>query len=187
MKINLSSPIETSPTPAARPATAADIDEIVRITNLAYACEAFCIRGDRTNATDIAAKFESGTFLVIEDAGDPARLLGSVYAMTNGPRGYLGMLTVAPAAQGRGLSRRLVAAVEDFCRRAGCSFLDLTVVNLRTELFAFYAGLGFAACDTVPFPQPDRTRMPLHLVRMTKALVAPELLPAPARAEGTPA
>lgn len=180
MKIDPAVAIANGHRPAVRPAVAGDIAEIVRITNLAYACEAFCILGDRTNAADIAAKRASGTFLVIADPADPPRLVGSVYAIATGPRGYLGMLTVAPDAQGRGLSRLLVATVEDYCRRAGCSFLDLTVVNLRAELFAFYAGLGFAACDTVNFPQPDRARMPLHLVRMTKALVAPALLAAPA-------
>lgn len=179
MQINLSNPIDDSQAPAVRPATAGDIDEIVRITNLAYICEAFCIRGDRTDAADIAAKSAAGTFLVIEDPSDPSRLVGSVYAIAEGSRGYLGMLAVAPDAQGRGLSRFLVNAVEDFCRKAGCSFLDLNVVSLRPELFPYYLRLGFAAAGTVAFPQPDRLLQPLHLVRMTKALVALEQLPAP--------
>lgn len=163
----------------ARPATAADIAEIVRVTNLAYLKEAFCIRGDRTDFADIAQRREAGTFLVIDDPADPTRLVGSVYTQALGPRGYLGMLAVAPDMQGRGISRILVAAAEHFCRSAGCSFLDLTVVNVRTELFTFYARLGFAAVDVAAYPLPDRMIQPIHLVRMTKALVPPEALAAP--------
>ncbi len=163
----------------ARPAGAAEIAEIVRITNLAYLKEAFCIRGDRTDFADIAQRQTAGTFLVIDDPADAAKLVGSVYAQADGARGYLGMLAVAPDAQGRGISRILVMAVELFCRTAGCSFLDLTVVNVRTELFTFYARLGFAAVDVATYPLPDRMIQPIHLVRMTKALVPLGNIPPP--------
>jgi GNAT superfamily N-acetyltransferase len=162
-----------------REASTADIAEIVRITNLAYLTEAFCICGDRTDLADITQRCEAGTFLVIDDPADVSTLIGSVYTVASLPRGYLGMLAVAPHAQGHGIARHLVTAVEHFCRDAGCSFLDLAVVNLRTELFAFYAKLGFAAVDVAAYPAPERMILPLHLVRMTKALVAPEKLPAP--------
>ena len=95
-------------------------------------------------------------------------------------RGYLGLLSVGPDAQGQGHSRLLVAAVEDHCRNAGCSFLDITVVNVRSELFPFYAKLGFAAFDVLPFPVPELARQPLLLVRMTKPLVAPPQMALPA-------
>jgi GNAT superfamily N-acetyltransferase len=153
-----------------RAATEADIPEIIRVTNRAYRAESFCIKGERTDADDIRALCEAGRFLVIDDAECPTRLLGSVYLKITGARGYLGMLAVDPDAQGRGFSRLLVAAVETQCRAGGCGFVDLTVVNLRDDLFSYYRKLGFLEGETMPFPVPERMLKPLHLVRMSKAI-----------------
>ena len=153
-----------------RAATVADIPAIVRVTNLAYGVEAFCIQGQRIDAGEVQARMGSGGFLVIDDALEAATLRASVYTSLIGGRGYLGILSVAPGHQGRGLARALIAAVEERCRRADCDFLDISVVNLRQELFPFYARQGFVATSILPFPSPDRCLQPLHLVQMTKAL-----------------
>ena len=160
--------------PHVRPATIEDLDAIVTITNRAFLCEQFCVTGDRTDAADIGQLFAIGKFFVVDDPANPHRLLGSVFGSIENSRGYLGLLSVDPDAQAQGHARLLVAAVEQYCRAAGCNFLDITVVNMRDELFPFYAKLGFSAFDLVPFPVPERARMPLQLVKMTKALLAPK-------------
>jgi ribosomal protein S18 acetylase RimI-like enzyme len=151
-----------------RPAWPDDLPEIVRVTNLAYEVEAFCLRGARTDEADVEARMGEGLFLVCEEA--PGRLLGSVFLSMAEGRGYLGTLAVDPACQGQGLAQRLVAAVEAECRAAGCRHLDLSVVNLRRELFPFYAKLGFLPTARLPFPRQEKVITPLHLVQMTKAL-----------------
>jgi len=151
-----------------RKAVASDIPEIVRITNLAYAVEAFCIRGERTRPEEVAGLLEAGMFLV-EPGG--SGLKGSVFLRREGSRWYLGLLSVAPDCQGRGLGRRLVGAAEEACRAEGGKFLDLTVVSERKELFAFYEGLGFHPNDVLPFREPGKLLRPCHLVKYTKALV----------------
>jgi GNAT superfamily N-acetyltransferase len=88
----------------------------------------------------------------------------------HGDRGHFAMLSVDPPFQGKGLSRLLMNAVEERCREAGCSALDIEIVNLREELPAFYAANGFAPIDTVPFPDVRKLRRDAHLVRMTKSL-----------------
>jgi GNAT superfamily N-acetyltransferase len=162
------------PTPptgrAIRVAGPADLPEIVRVTNAAYLVEQFCLQGQRTDAGDVRSRMQSGSFLVLEDPARPGALIGSVYLAITGERGYLGTLAVDPGHQGTGLARALVAAVEAQCRQAGCSALDLNVVNLRQELFPFYEKLGFVPTTTLPFPQPDKVLQPLHLVQMTKSL-----------------
>lgn len=157
-----------------RMANARDIDEIVRVTNAAYVVEQFCLRGDRTDAADVAARMRTGRFLVIEDASQPGTLRALAYLSIEADRGYLGTLSVNPVHQGKGLAKTLVSDVEDRCRMEGLRFLDITVVNLRKDLFPFYAKLGFAPMATLPFPRPDKALQPLHLVQMTKALRAPE-------------
>lgn len=156
-----------------RNATLEDLQAIVNVTNRAFLSEQFLVTGNRTDATDILQRFATGVFFVIDDPADHSRLLGSVFCSIENSRGYLGLLSVDPDAQGQGHSRLLVAAVETQCRSAGCNFLDITVVNVRRELFPFYAKLGFAAFDVLPFPVPERALEPLLLVKMTKPLCSP--------------
>jgi GNAT superfamily N-acetyltransferase len=162
-----------------RTATASDLAAILCLTNRAFAVETFFVTGERTDAEDIRTRFAEGVFLVIDDETKPDQLIGSVYVSVKNGRGYLGLISIDPDHQGRGLSRRLVAAVDDHCRQAGCNFIDLTVVNVRENLFPFYAKFGYHANDVIAFPVPERQLMPVHLVRLTKALCAPHLLAAP--------
>ena len=161
-----------------RVATEADVDAIVCLINLAFRAESFCVSGDRTDRSDILARMGSGCFLVLDNTKADG-LVAAVYCAVQGVRGYLGLLSIDPAAQGRGLARKMVLAVEENLREAGCNFVDLTVVNVREELFPIYQRLGFAANDVAVFPVPERALRPLHLVRMTKALRPPAMLAPP--------
>jgi GNAT superfamily N-acetyltransferase len=164
------------PSCTVRVAGEGDVPEIVRVTNAAYVVERFCLQGERTDAADVRERMDGGRFLVIGHPADPATLRGSVYVSVANGRGYLGTLAVDPQCQGQGLARALVAAVEEHCRAAGCAFLDITVVNLRKELFPFYAQFGFFPSAVLPFPRRGKVLQPLHLVQMTKPLRAAEEL-----------
>lgn len=154
-----------------RPATREDVPAIVRLVNRAYRVEDFFISGDRTTALEIEQKqsHPSGVLLVLEE--EDGALAGSVYVEIRGERGYLGMLSIDPDRQGRGLGRVLVRAVEAHCRAAGCRHLDLDVVNLREGLPEFYQSFGFVAYGTAPFPTPQKLTREAHLTLMTKPLL----------------
>ena len=100
-----------------------------------------------------AGYMAKGTFLVAEKGGAP---VGCVYVEERGERGYFGLLAVDPAEHGKGLGRMLVEAAEDRFRRAGCRAVDISVVDLRTELPPFYRRLGYVETGTAPFPDPER-------------------------------
>ena len=156
-----------------REATARDVPALVRLINVAYRVEEFFIEGDRTHDAEIRGLLVSDCFLVVD--GDPASgegtgLAGAIYISIEGVRGYFGMLAVDPARQGNGLGRALVVAAEDFCRRRGCRWLDLSVVDLRTELRPFYDKLGYKEFGVAPFPDPNKLTRPAQLIRMTKVL-----------------
>lgn len=153
-----------------RAATSTDISEIVRITNLAFRVEDFFIDGDRTNAADVAGKMagDNACFLVIEDAIHRA-LLASAYVEIRGPRGYFAMLAVDPTRQKTGLGFQLFEAIEAHCRAAGCNGIDISVVNLRTELPPFYEKLGFEVTGTAPLTTHVLKR-DAHFVLMSKRL-----------------
>jgi GNAT superfamily N-acetyltransferase len=151
-----------------RTAESADAETIARLVNLAFRPERLFIDGDRTNPEKIRALLPKGRFLLNEDAGS---LVGCVYVELRGERGYFGLLAVDPARQRTGLGPRLVVAAEDYCRAAGCLFMDLTIVNLRTELPGSYRRLGYAESGTLPFPDDEHPpKLPCHLVRMSKPL-----------------
>jgi GNAT superfamily N-acetyltransferase len=171
----------------ARIGTAADVVQLVRVINAAYLVERFFVRGDRTTNADIVERMAKpgAVFLVIDDSAgqepepdgagraalQPRRIAGTVYVQVKADRGFFAMLSVHPSLQKTGVGRRLIEAAEEHCHLAGCRFLDLDVVNLRTELPAFYRRFGFAPYDTGPFRDPEKLTRPAHLVLMTKPLV----------------
>lgn len=145
--------------------------------NLAYQVEAHLFLDERTSVPDVRERLDrtNATFLVIDadDAGVPrGTLAGAVYVEIDDGRGYFGMLAVDPSRQGRGLGRALVHAAESHCAAAGCTDLDLDVVDLRTELPPFYHALGYTRVGATPYGDPERTRQPMQLVHMTKSLVS---------------
>lgn len=150
-----------------RTATAGDLPAMSALVNRAYRVEAFFKAGDRTDQESLRALMARGAFLLLEVNGV---LAGSVYVEIKGSRGYFGMLSIEPAFQKQGLGARLVRAAEQAARDAGCTEMELQVVNLRTELPAFYRRLGYAEEGTRAFPDPSELTQPCHCVVMVKPL-----------------
>jgi GNAT superfamily N-acetyltransferase len=149
-------------------AESADAENIARLVNSAFRPERFFIDADRTNPEKVRALFDKGKFLVAEEAGV---LIACVYVELRGERGYFGLLAVDPGKQRAGLGSRLIDAAEEYCRGAGCRFMDLTTVNLRKELPGYYRHRGYVENGTLPFPADQHPpKMPCHLVKMSKPL-----------------
>jgi predicted N-acetyltransferase YhbS len=156
------------PTPQQiRTAEPADAPAITRLVNAAFRPERFFIDADRTDPDKVGALLQKGKFLLLfEDA----MLAGCVYTELRGERGYFGLLAVDPQRQRSGIGARLIAAAEQHCRAAGCRFMDLTFVNVRQELPAYYQRFGYAENGTLPFPADQIVKIPVHLVQMSKPL-----------------
>ncbi|HSC28986.1 MAG TPA: GNAT family N-acetyltransferase [Vicinamibacterales bacterium] len=151
-----------------RIADPAEAPAVAALITSAYRVEDFFVDGDRANAQDVLNRMTKGEFLLLEDAG--RALAGCVYVEIRGTQGYFGLLSVDPARQRRGLGAQLVAAAEEHCRRAGCSEMEIEVVNLREELPSFYRRLGYSERGTRQFRDAGRARRPCHFVVMTKRL-----------------
>ncbi|MFL6299719.1 MAG: GNAT family N-acetyltransferase [Terriglobales bacterium] len=158
-----------APVHTIREATEADIPVLVPLVNRAFEIEKFFSGADRTDAVEMRRLMSDGTYLVSEDEQGAS---GCVYVKNNGAAGYFGMLAVDPNRQKSGLGAKLIAAAEEFARKRGCSVMEITVVNVRPELFPYYRKLGYVDVG----PEGRRAvlkREPLidyHLVRMRKAL-----------------
>ena len=145
-----------------------DARELAALISLAYRVEDFFKIGDRTDEADVRARMARGAFLVLED--EDGTLAGCVYVDVHAETGYFGMLSIDPSRQGRGLGRQLVEAAENRCRDAGCSVMELEVVNLRTELPPLYRRFGYVESGTRPFADHEFAKLPCHFIVMTKPL-----------------
>ena len=74
---------------------------------------------------------------------------------------YLGMLSVRPPLQDRGIGRALLAEAERVAAREwGLRRMRMLVLRQRSELIAWYERLGYRRTgETVPFP-PDTPDVP---------------------------
>lgn len=151
-----------------RDATPHDVEAVSQLVNTAFLVEQFFIERDRTNPEIVRNLMNKGRFFLVQDGPN---LVACVYVELRGERGYFGMLSVDPSRQRTGVGRQLVAAAEKYFREAGCRFSELKIVNVRTDLEVLYRRLGYTETGSAPYDDPVPTKMPVHFIRMSKALV----------------
>jgi len=167
------------------PAVEADYPAIIDLVNLAYRgtgpsaswnIENF-IEGQRLDESLLREELSTKTdahLLACRDHSD-GPLLGTVM-LDPGPNGiwYLGLLTIRPDLQKRKLGRTLLAAAEDFAKQRGAHRIQMTVVNVRDVLIAWYERRGYKLTgESRPFPYGDERfgrplRDDLHFVVLEK-------------------
>ncbi len=152
---------------------------------LGWAHEGDIIGGQRTDVESLARDLNGprpSTILCLrEQEGGPILacvFLELVVAPDEGARCYLGMLTVEPTLQDRGLGRIMLEAGERQARAWGASMVTMTVIHLRDTLIAWYERRGYRRTgETQPFPYGDpRFGLPrrddLYFVVLEKTLAA---------------
>lgn len=109
-------------------------------------------------------------------ARDGAALIGCVAVTCNDAKkglglSYLGMLSVAPDLQSSGLGRQLLDAAEYHARAQGIAAMEMTVIDSRDTLIAWYERRGYARTgETRPFPVLRDP--PITFVVLEKSLAA---------------
>ncbi len=169
----------TSDTITIRPATPADLAPLHALVQRAYrgdsaragwTHEADLVEGQRIEADALAAILDRAEerLLVGERAGE---LLGCVQITNRGNGvGYLGLLGVDPERQAGGLGKALIAAAErEAATLFGARTMEMSVIEPRVELIAYYERRGYARTgEFLPFPIP--TTPPLRLMVLAKPL-----------------
>jgi GNAT superfamily N-acetyltransferase len=150
-----------------RYAETSDVAPLVQLINLAFVVEQIAISGDRVDADRVRAYLDRGRFLLLEDG---TALVGCVYVELRADRGYVGLLSVEPRLQMKGLGRRLMAAAEKHLSDAGCRGADLRIISARPELLRFYGKLGFAETGISPMPADAPLKMACHFIHLSKPL-----------------
>lgn len=155
-------------TPTFRLAEPSEAVRVTEIINAAYRVEDFFINGNRTTEEEIAGLIAAGEIIVLVAADGV--ISGAIHVELHGSRGYFGMLSVDPARQTGGWGRMMIDMAEQRASDAGCTAMDLQVVNLRETLPDWYRRIGYAVDGTRPFPDPWKLRRPAHMVTMSKPL-----------------
>ena len=84
-------------------------------------------------------------------------LLGCVELRISEKKLYLGMLSVKPDTQGKGIGKKLMAAAEDHARSQGIPVIFMTVISARKELIDWYVRHGYRLTgERKPFVVPDQ-------------------------------
>jgi len=84
-------------------------------------------------------------------------LLGTVWLEPKGDGvWYLGLLTVKPGLQNRGMGRELLASAEAYAKERGGLKIRMTVLHVREKLIEWYLRRGYALTgETEAFPYGD--------------------------------
>ena len=131
--------------------------------------EADLLSGERIDFETLQAMFgdPDHRLLIAEQDGDPVGCV-SLTRRADGPV-YLGLLCVDPLLQAGGYGKQLIAAAEATAREEfGADRIEMTVIDKRTELIAFYQRRGYAHVGTRDFPVV--VDPPLHMVVLEKPL-----------------
>ena len=165
-----------------RIATRTDIPAINALVNSAYrgesskkgwTTEADLLGGIRTNESTLG-RMIGRTNAVVLLAEENSQLKGCVFLEEQGDSLYLGMLTVNPELQGKGIGAQLMTAAEGRAKELGCKKIKMTVITIRKELIAYYERKGYADTgERKPFPNDPEfgiPKQPLQFMVMEKIL-----------------
>lgn len=142
------------------------VKSLVELVNSAYrgegskvgwTTEADILDGQRADAKGITELLhkENSVILIAED-DDSGDLLGCVHLENQDGKLYLGMLTVAPQLQGKGIGKMLLDESQALAEFWDCNTIFMTVISVRSELIAWYERHGFRNThQTKPFPYGD--------------------------------
>ncbi|MGC4250178.1 MAG: GNAT family N-acetyltransferase [Sphingobium sp.] len=146
-------------TPADLPALHPLIERAYRgdSARMGWTHEADLLADPRTDMETLTAIVEDPAqrlLMALDGAGVP---IGCVnIADRGGGLSYLGLFCIDPRLQATGLGRQLIAAAEDHAARLfGADRMEMTVIDSRHELIAWYERRGyFPTGEKRPFPIP---------------------------------
>tara|TARA_R110002051_G_scaffold119484_2_gene192917 strand:- start:41 stop:628 length:588 start_codon:yes stop_codon:yes gene_type:complete len=148
-----------------RTATTDDIPALVALVTSAYrgeasrtgwTSEADLIDGDRIDAAALEADLSRDrSIILLAERGD--QLVACAHVADVNGEGYFGMFAVNPEQQGSGLGSIVLAEAENYAAREwGVPVMQMTVIDVRAELIAFYERRGYVRTGiTKPFPYGD--------------------------------
>lgn len=166
-----------------RKAISKDVSQLVTLINSAYrgndskkgwTTEADLLDGIRTDTDSLEQMINKKDAVILQSFNENNVLNGCVYLEKRRDTMYLGMLTVSPLEQAKGIGKQLLIEAEKYAAEQKCSIIEMTVISVRTELIAWYQKRGYAITgETKPFPTDIKfgiPKQPLEFIIMKKEI-----------------
>lgn len=165
-------------------ATINDVHELVTLVNGSYrgedskkgwTTEAYILGGARTDEEMIAEQINTRNAAILKYTDDKtSKIIGAIYHEIKGNKLYVGMLSVSPLVQGKGIGRALLDHAAAYGLQHNCEVLYGTIIAGRTELMDWYLRYGFNYTGKkLPFPADTRfgiPKKPLELLEIEKEI-----------------
>jgi len=164
-------------------ATLQDIPQLEALINSAYrgdsskkgwTTEADLLDGIRTDADSLKEMITKSSAIILQSFNENNILQGCVYLEKKQHKMYLGMLTVSPLLQAKGIGKQLLIEAEKYAQSKGCSLIEMAVISVRLELIAWYKKHGYRDTgEKKPFPNDIKfgiPKQPLEFIIMQKEI-----------------
>lgn len=145
-------------------ATLDDVTFLEKLINSAYrgetskqgwTTEANLLRGKRITKNELSKIIQNKENTILKYTKNDTNI-GCVLLVNKGNKLYLGMLTVSPNLQNRGIGKQLLKEADVHALSLGLPKIIMTVFSIREELIAWYKRHGFVDTGArEPFPIND--------------------------------
>jgi len=139
-----------------------------------WTTEADILDGTRTDAAAIAELIQTPGTTILKYV-EENKILACVELKNDEGKLYLGMLTVKPNLQGKGIGKLLLKEAEEEAKRQNCKSIFMTVISVRKELIDWYVRHGYQLTgERKPFafndPRFGQPKQPLEFIVLEKKL-----------------
>jgi len=162
-------------------ATLNDVAELTALVNTAYrgkesmkgwATEAHILDGQRVDPDMMTGYLNDTNATILKYTNDANEIEACVYLEKKDPKLYLGMLSVLPHLQAKGIGRQLLEVSEQLARELNCGTMVMTVISSRKQLIEWYQRRGYNFTgEVLPFHADTKfgiPKMPIELVVLEK-------------------
>lgn len=164
-------------------ATITDTNDLTSLVNSAYrgesskqgwTTESNLLDGQRIDDIFMLSYLQDENVTILKHVNDEGQITGCVYLEPTDDKLYLGMLTVSPTEQGKGIGKLLLARANEFARDKNLAAITITVITTRHELIAWYERHGYRQTGELrPFHADPRfgiPKEPIELLVMEKPI-----------------
>ena len=125
------------------------------------------IGNKRTDEATVSKLIKKPGAVFLKFLNEEGSLEGCVFLQKKENRLYLGMFSVSPSAQGKGIGKTLLTAADDYAKEHNCTSIFMTVITVREKLIAWYERNGYKKTGKVlPFPVDERFGIPTQPLEM---------------------
>jgi ribosomal protein S18 acetylase RimI-like enzyme len=165
-------------------ATEDDIPVLVSLMNAAYrgdsskqgwTTEADMVAGDlRSDEKNIRELMQMAGTAFLKYCNEKNETEGCVFLQKREGKLYLGMLSVSPALQAKGIGKKLMTAAEQYAIDRSCPAIFMRVISIRHELIAWYERQGYYNTGQIqPFEDTKfgLAKMPIEFIVLEKEIM----------------